>query len=53
MLHTVNGLLLTHKKERNWIICSDMDEPRVGHAERSKSERGKQMSYMNAYIYGI
>ena len=23
-----NGILLSHKKEWNWVICSDVDEPR-------------------------
>ena len=26
--HTYNGMLLRHKKERNNVICSNMDEPR-------------------------
>ena len=26
-----NGILLSHKKELNWVICSDVDEPRVCH----------------------
>jgi len=34
-------ILLSHKKERNWIIWSDVDEPRVCHSEWSKSEREK------------
>ena len=28
-----NGILLSHKKERNWLICRDMDGPRDCHAE--------------------
>ena len=37
------GLLLSHKKEQNWVICRDVDGPRVCHTERSKSEREKQI----------
>ena len=36
-----NGILLHHKKEQNWVICRDVDEPRVCHTEWSKSEREK------------
>ena len=39
-------ILLSHKKERNRIIWSDVDEqPRVCHSEWSKSEREKQILY--------
>ena len=44
-----NGILLSHKKERNWVICRDVDGPRVCHTVCSKSEREKQISYINAY----
>ena len=27
-----NGILLSHKKKRNWVICSEVDGPRVCHA---------------------
>ena len=33
VVHIYNGILLSHKKEQNWIICSDVDEPRVCHTE--------------------
>ena len=39
MVHIYNGILLSHKKEQNWIICTDMDGPRDCHTEWSKSER--------------
>ena len=38
-----NGILLSHKKEQNWIICRDVDGPWVCHKEWSKSEREKQV----------
>ena len=28
-----NGILLSHKKEQNWVICRDMDESRDCHTE--------------------
>ena len=27
------GILLSHKKERNWVICRDVDGPRDCHTE--------------------
>ena len=49
--HIYNGILLSHKEKRNWVICSEVDGPRVCHTEWSKSEREKQISYVNAYIW--
>ena len=46
--HTYKGILLNHKKELNWVICRDVDQPGVCHTEGSKSEREKQMSNVNA-----
>ena len=46
MVHIYHGILLSHKKEQNWVICSDVDEPRVCHTEWSKSEREKQISHI-------
>ena len=33
MIHICDGILLSHKKERNNAICSNMDRPRDGHTE--------------------
>jgi len=33
MWYIYNAILLSHKKEQKWVICSDMDEPRVCHTE--------------------
>ena len=41
MVHIYNEVLLSHKKEWNWAICTDVDGPRVCHTEWSKSEREK------------
>ena len=46
-----NGILLSHKKEQNWVICRDVDGSRDCHIERSKSEREEQISYINAYMW--
>ena len=53
MVHIYNGILLSHKKEWNWVICRDIDRPRDCHTEWSKSEREKQISYINAYIWKL
>ena len=35
------------------VICIDVDEPRVCHREWSKSEREKQILYVNAYMWNL
>ena len=37
-----NGILLSHKKEQNNAICSNMDGPRDYHVEWSKSDTERQ-----------
>ena len=41
VVHIYSGILLSNKKEQNWVICGDMDGPRDCHAEWGKSEREK------------
>ena len=53
MAHIYNGILLSHKKKRNGVICSEVDGPRVCHTEWSKSEREKQIPYANTYIRNL
>ena len=36
-----------------WVICSDVNEPRVYHREWSKSEREKQILCIYAYIWNL
>ena len=47
-----NGLLLSHKKEQNNAICSDMDEHTDCHAEWTKSYRERQI-YDITYIWNL
>ena len=47
MSHTYNGRLLSHKKEKNNIICSSMDGARFSHTKWSKLERER-----HAYMTG-
>ena len=53
VVHMYNGILLSHKKEQNWVICRDMDGSRECHTEWSKSEWEKQISYINAYMWNL
>ena len=53
VVHIYNGILLSHKKERNWVICREVDGPRDCHTEWSKSERAKQILYINAYMWNL
>ena len=33
VVHVYNGILLSHKKEENWVIYVDVDSPRECHTE--------------------
>ena len=56
VVHIYNGILLSHKKERNWVICRDVDGPRCGwvfviQSEVSQKEKNKYRILM--HICGI
>ena len=51
VVHILNGILLGLKKEQNWVICRDVDEPRVSYAV--KYEREIQLLYINAYMWNL
>ena len=51
--HIYNGILLSHKKERYWVICWDVDGSRECHTEWSKSEREKEISYINTHMWNL
>ena len=46
-----HGLLLSHKKEQNNVIFSNMGEPRDCDTEWSKSDRERQISYNITYMW--
>ena len=48
-----NELLLSYKKEHIWVSSNKVDEPGACYAELSKSERERQILYMNAYIWNL
>ena len=41
VVHVYNGILLSHEKEQNNAICSNMDGPRDYQTQWSKSEKDK------------
>ena len=45
VMYIHNGILLSHKKEWNNAICSNMDATRYYHIKWSKSDRERQISY--------
>ena len=53
VVHVYNGILLSHKKEWNWVICRDVNGPRDCHTEESKSEGEKQILYINACMWNL
>ena len=53
MAYIYNGILLSHKKEQNNAICSNIDGPRDCHTEWSKSDRERQVSYDIIYMWTL
>ena len=52
--HIDNGMLLSHKKWIKLINWSEVDEPKaLTLCEGSKSERQKQILYINTYIWNL
>ena len=50
VVHICKEILLSHYKEWNSAICSNMDGPRDCHTEWSKSDREGEISYDIPYI---
>ena len=48
-----NGILLSHKKEWNNAMWSNMDGPRNYHTKWSKSDRERQISYDITYMWNL
>ena len=53
VIYIFSGILLSHKKEQIWVSWTEVDEPRAYYIEWSKSEREKQILYINAYILNL
>ena len=48
-----NGILLSYKKECIWVGSNEVDEPRAYYTKWSKSEKEKQILYINPYIWNL
>ena len=48
----VDETLLSHKGKQMWISWTEVDELKACCIEWSNSEREKEVSYINAYIWG-
>ena len=53
VVYTYNGILLSHKKEWNNAICSNMDGPRDYHTLWNKPVRERQITYDIAYMWKL
>ena len=53
MVYIGNGILLSHKKEWNNAICSNMGWPRDYHTKWSKSDSKRQVSYDITYMWNL
>ena len=52
-IYIYNGLLLSHKKGWIWVSWTEVNEPEACYTEWSKSERERQISHINAYIWNL
>ena len=53
VVHIYNEISLSHKKEQNNAICSNMDTTRDYHTKWSKSERERQITYDITYMWNL
>ena len=53
VVHIHNRILLGYKNELIQVSSNEVDEPRTYYTEWSKSEREKQLSYINAYLQNL
>ena len=48
-VHVYNGILLSHRMERNWVSWSAVDGPRAFHTEWSKSGEAFSLKVWGAW----
>ena len=53
VVHIYNGILLSHKKEQNNAICSNMDATGDYHTKWSESERERQIPHDITYMWNL
>ena len=52
-IYTENGIVLSHRKQQNNAICSNMDGPRDYHTKWSKSKRERQIPYDITHMWNL
>ena len=53
MVHIHNGILLSYKREHIWVSSNKVDESAAYYTEWCKSERERQILYINTYIWNL
>ena len=53
VVHIYNRLLLNFKKECIWVSLNEVDEPRAYCTEWNKSERERQIMYINMCVWNL
>ena len=53
VVHIYNGILLSHKDEWNYAICSNIDEAGDYHTKWSTSGRKRQISYAITHMWNL
>ena len=53
VVHTYNGILLSHKKRWNTAICDSVDGPWEYHAKQNNSDRNSQKTYNFTHTWDI
>ena len=57
VVHIYNRILLSHKKEQNWVICRDVEGPRECHTESviqtEVSQKEKNKYHVLTHVCGI
>ena len=53
MVYIHNGILLSHKKEQNNVICSNMDGTTDYHTKWIKSDREGQIPYDIIFMWNL
>ena len=52
-VYIYNGIILSHKKEWNNAICSNVDGPRDYHTEWNKTEKERQIPYDVIFMWNL
>ena len=53
VVYTRDGILPSYKEDHIWVSSNEVDETRAYFTEWDKSERERQIPYINAYIWNL